>query len=375
MKKFASLRSFSRKNTRSVDYSLDGQHHLDSDFPIALQPELTQTQQRYVLVRESVQAGKCLYSEPPLMVQDSTPTALSLQNALSNLDQNGQRAFIDLPRPPGIPPSPSGSISSLPEEHTPKKAKAKPSISSLSGAMSDSASVLFFAKKNQAKMDELLATFNAHAFTLGEDSYSGMKSGTCGRGIFLVLSRFAHSCTPSANFHWDSSKFRMVVQSLVPMDKNTLPTISLVDPFLPRVERRKILREKFGFECHCAACDRDEATIRLSDARRARVHVLFIDMPNKNPRDAIRSVEEAFDLLDEEGLMGWRGCFTYDAFQFSVACSDFSSAKVWIAKAYQAFIRERGYDSEDARLMARYMSNVASHHATGRLEKQLLSGS
>lgn len=141
-------------------------------------------------------------------------------------------------------------------------------------------------------------------------------------GVFPLLARFAHSCTPSAGFHWSALQHRMLVHALAPTPSSALPTIWLVDPFTPARARREALRARFGFRCRCPTCELPEDLLQLSDARRAQVAELWRDMPHhQDARRAVDAVESALALLAEEGLVGFRGCFCYDAFQYCVACS------------------------------------------------------
>lgn len=172
-------------------------------------------------------------------------------------------------------------------------------------------------------------------------------------GIFPLLGRFAHSCTPSTTFHWSAVTHRMQVYAIAATPSSSILTITLGDPFAPASSRREALRRRFGFRCRCATCSLPEEKLRLSDARRARVQELWREMPfHQNAVDAVRAVDEALELLDEEGLGGFKGCFCYDAFQYCVACSvgPSPSMSAW-AKADKAagLLDCEGLDQEGAR--------------------------
>ena len=64
------------------------------------------------------------------------------------------------------------------------------------------------------------------------------------------LYRLNHSCIPNAEASWDTSKQRIILKAIRPIQKDTEITISYINQFRSRKRRYR----KLGFKCNCAAC-------------------------------------------------------------------------------------------------------------------------
>ncbi|KAL8276320.1 hypothetical protein RQP46_011286 [Phenoliferia psychrophenolica] len=348
-------------------------------FPISYEPFPSQS---FIVARTPLVPGELVLAEAPLLTLEADPSPRAIKAAIANLPPHLQRTFLSLPAPLDLAlgSSHSSTLSSGTTATSATTPTDRSSLADIFAFVGENVGVPTRKKVDENSEDTLRKIFEANAFPLGGAAFpSGPSSPSKptewspGVGVFPLLSRFAHSCSPTTSIHWEALIGRLVVFAVTPIPALATLTITLVDPFLPASDRRAYLRQRFGFECRCPTCSADEDKLRLGDARRARIRNIFLEMPYvTKPEKAVRSCEEALELLDEEGLYGFRACFHYDAFQFCVACSDFSSAKKWIRRAWEAYVRERGEDSEDAQLMARYRAEPSAHHATGRLPPQNL---
>ncbi|KAK4701775.1 cytochrome c oxidase subunit 5b, partial [Phenoliferia sp. Uapishka_3] len=331
-------------------------------YPIQFEPFPSKN---YIEAKFYLYPGQRILDESPLFTADNPTSPLTVRLAVVNLPENFQRVFLALPSPLDLDHSNSSSSAS--------SSKSPMTESPVSGGEFPFADVR--ANISRRVEETILPIFAANTFPLGGNTYPSapVSKSSPGVGIFPILSRVAHSCTPNSNFHWEATLGRMILNAIRPIAATERLSITLVDPFLPSIDRKAFLRQRFGYECECAACRQDSEGTRMSDARRTRVRIIFQEMPYQTkPQTVLRRVEEAINLLNEEGLLGYKGCFFYDAAQFCIACSDFGAAKGWLQRAYEAFVIERGEESEDAKLMGRYLANPAEHHARGRLPQHKL---
>ncbi|KAI9326561.1 hypothetical protein DFJ73DRAFT_151103 [Zopfochytrium polystomum] len=89
-----------------------------------------------------------------------------------------------------------------------------------------------------------------------ESSLLGEQQGEIGKGLFLKAAHLNHSCEPNAVAMFDPTNCQIVVKvtrPLLAMDEILIsygPTASR----MKCVERRRLLLEKWSFNCECAAC-------------------------------------------------------------------------------------------------------------------------
>jgi len=105
-------------------------------------------------------------------------------------------------------------------------------------------------------------------FALGP---SGPKTNN---GLFLKISRFNHSCRPSAEFSWNPVRKRQEVRVVRPIMCGREITVSYFSHLVAaqdRLSRKKYLQTYYGFPCDCVACSLDEQEGKEDDEQRAKV--------------------------------------------------------------------------------------------------------
>jgi hypothetical protein len=117
---------------------------------------------------------------------------------------------------------------------------------------------------------QMLSVFRNNAFALGE--------GGIGQAVFRGISRINHSCVPNSqgNFHAGMGKFNIHATRDIAIDEEV--TVS----YLPehgsmRAVRLEKLREGYGFDCGCSACDNSKDDGVSSEGRRAHMQNLMED--------------------------------------------------------------------------------------------------
>ncbi|KAI0073770.1 SET domain-containing protein [Panus rudis PR-1116 ss-1] len=196
-------------------------------------------------------------------------------------------------------------------------------------------------------------------------------------GIFLLASFFNSSCSPNVSRYWDQTQGMMHFRTLRDIEEGEELCINYCEILATREERKnEIMRDK-GFECRCSACEvEEEDKVRESDDRRVTIAALYDEVGEcaNEPMLAIRKVKRALRLLKEEGIVTYVTSFCYDAFQFCVMVSDFSTAKQWIRQAYEVSLCTTGPDSDAARMFKMYWANPRAHPMAGAFQKSILSG-
>ncbi|MBW0518321.1 hypothetical protein O181_058036 [Austropuccinia psidii MF-1] len=87
--------------------------------------------------------------------------------------------------------------------------------------------------------------------------------------VYLTISRFNHSCSPNARWHFDQSTFSLHLCAVRDIAEEEEITVSYIDHLCCRAERQERLYSKWAFECRCPACGLDDNVEKQkSDSRR-----------------------------------------------------------------------------------------------------------
>ena len=85
----------------------------------------------------------------------------------------------------------------------------------------------------------------------------GRSNNKSKNGIFPELSRFNHSCVPSAEFRWNEKLHRQEIRSIrniSPGEEITLCYFTLDIMAQSKKDRQDYLEGHYGFICDCIAC-------------------------------------------------------------------------------------------------------------------------
>ncbi|KAJ3144288.1 hypothetical protein HDU89_008615 [Geranomyces variabilis] len=203
-------------------------------------------------------------------------------------------------------------------------------------------------------------------------------------GIFLVISRFNHSCTPNALFHWSQTLNRQVVYSIKPIAKGQEIEVAYISVMSPPATRHFALKKNFNFGCRCTACSLPRKELELSASRRAECVAIAqrIDtqLDRGEPLLALRSIRRAMDLAKLEGV--WESetaPLCYDAFRICVMWGDERHAREWADLGFKLCSIIKGQDSTDAKMMRGLRDDPRSESVRGKslwvaLGEQVLVG-
>ncbi|KAG6019655.1 hypothetical protein E4U40_006809 [Claviceps sp. LM458 group G5] len=134
-------------------------------------------------------------------------------------------------------------------------------------------------------------------------------------------------------------------------------------------ERRRHLKEKFGFDCACEMCVLPAADIQASNGRRAEMenHDRAIANPlrmMRQPEKSLAHCRSMLKLLDEEypastTILHVRAY--YDAFQICIAHGDQARASIFAERSYEMSVVCRGEDSPETKNMKPFVLNPTKH--------------
>ncbi|KAJ3024027.1 hypothetical protein HKX48_007958 [Thoreauomyces humboldtii] len=190
-------------------------------------------------------------------------------------------------------------------------------------------------------------------------------------GVFLVISRFNHSCIPNALFHWSEALNRQVVYNIKPLVKGQEIEVAYISLMAPARTRQSLLKKNFNFGCRCPACTLPPKELAISASQRSECVAIAqrIDsqVDRSEPLVALYSIRRAMDLSELEGL--WESetaPLCYDAFRICVMWGDEVHAREWADLGFRLCGIIKGEASNDASMMKGLRDDPRSESANGK---------
>lgn len=190
-------------------------------------------------------------------------------------------------------------------------------------ALDDTARRKFFSLCDWRTPKTALGIFQSNGYPCGD------KAGVC-----FKFSRVNHSCAPNLCHVWDEDGFYYVFAAKDIRKGDELCT-TYIDVAQPRSQRQAILRDHFGFDCRCPACEEPSSQ---GDDRRQRIAdldvAIYEDVKKGRYDAAVVKADERIRLLELEGIdtppMMVRTC--NDAHQAMVHKGDRRRAGEWFQR-------------------------------------------
>ncbi|KAF2158465.1 hypothetical protein M409DRAFT_71630 [Zasmidium cellare ATCC 36951] len=190
-------------------------------------------------------------------------------------------------------------------------------------------------------------------------------------GVFLKCSRFNHSCTANAAYHWNEDVEEEKVYSVRDIDDGEEITVNYLSDevwALPGRERRRQIQEAYGFDCVCSRCMNGQAFGEgESDVRRTRLGDIDRaigggELIMTNPAKALSMCREALELLhkEEEAAPRLESVY-YDAFQICICHGDVVRGSTFAKLAVEAKRSWQGDRASGLAKMEAFVRNPASH--------------
>lgn len=271
-----------------------------------------------VVATQTIAPGTCIVAEAPVLTTECLKSAetdeIDLGNELKKRPKGSQRAYLSL-------------CNAFPE-------KGKP----------------------------ITSIFRSNAYAFGRGSEHG--------GVFLVTSRFNHSCRPNAQHRYNPLLEKETVYSIQPIEIGEEITLSYHHGGTSS-QRKADLKEYFRFDCTCDACSLPEDQLAVSDARLIRAQELNEQIGShtrayNTPELALADCRELLKIYQEEKIADLRmPNLYYDAFQIAAMHSDQARAKTFANRYRQLIVVAEGPDSVDALEMMSFARKPSSHASFG----------
>ena len=136
------------------------------------------------------------------------------------------------------------------------------------------------------------------------DGRAAANDGIVRSAVYRLCSRINHACRPNCFAAWCAARAEQTVHALRDISAGEEISVAYVGGAEAGVRdvRRKLLREKYGFECGCSACILDGAELTASDTRQSRIHQIHGMLGPTPPPNLPLLVQEHIQLMREEGL-------------------------------------------------------------------------
>lgn len=271
---------------------------------------------RGAMVEKKITSDETIDSEKPVaMIFSKAACAAGIAKTPKKKEKTKKidsKAFGDLPAPETV-------VSELPAPE--EKSKPEPPLllllayelqtyfPELAASRAFSAtSVQIHSTKEEKDSIRTLATLTGDAGSFGVVRLNAINVVTpltgkfLGTGFFKRLSMINHSCNPNCAIEWCEDSLRLFsVREILKGEELTRDYLAPVSSaFFYRCERKKILKERFGFDCECSECMNDEEEdmsppSTWDDKKMIKIDLLFSSPASTPVEHAENLVQEFFD--------------------------------------------------------------------------------
>ncbi|KAJ7188534.1 hypothetical protein C8R46DRAFT_1054982 [Mycena filopes] len=152
-----------------------------------------------------------------------------------------------------------------------------------------------FGPEQEPILGTLLTNYQPVTIDIPETEYSG---------LFPILCRANHDCSPNANFFFNSRSFTGQFHAVRAIAKGEEITVMYSELAASRSQRRAELQEHYKFLCECSTCSLPPALVEKSDARRRAIGELIPMMHTGRYAEdlSVARIEELLEWATEEGM-------------------------------------------------------------------------
>ncbi|KAK0462307.1 uncharacterized protein EV420DRAFT_1477055 [Desarmillaria tabescens] len=164
-------------------------------------------------------------------------------------------------------------------------------------------------------------------------------------GIFPLLSRANHDCTPNSHYFFNFSSFTGEFRAMRDIPQGDEVTIAYTHVLAPRGARQAQLRSGYSFICSCAACHLDAKQAEASDERRARIHQLVEEITPGNSawrKPSYERMTECLNMVEKERLDIYRAQILFYGGTLLLQQGDITHFLQWMKRAKEEYRRFEG---------------------------------
>ncbi|KAJ7782817.1 hypothetical protein B0H16DRAFT_1403118 [Mycena metata] len=166
-------------------------------------------------------------------------------------------------------------------------------------------------------------------------------------GLFPILCRANHDCSPNTNFFFNPRSFTGQFHAVRAIAKDEEITVLYSELAAPRDERRAELQEHYKFLCECSTCSLRPDLAEKSDSRRRAIGALIPMMHAGSYADdlTLARIEELLEWATEEGMYALYAEILVYGFGLGMRLGAPDVARKWSQMAATAFKILDGADS------------------------------
>ncbi|KAJ6497831.1 hypothetical protein C8R45DRAFT_141455 [Mycena sanguinolenta] len=166
-------------------------------------------------------------------------------------------------------------------------------------------------------------------------------------GLFPILCRANHDCSPNANFFFNWRTFTGQFHAVRAIAKGEEITALYCELAASRPERRAELQEHYKFLCDCSTCSLAPNLAEQSDVRRKAIRELIPMMHAGIYADdmSVARIQELLDMATEEGLYALYAEILVYGFGLATKLGALEQGRKWSQMAATAFRVLDGADS------------------------------
>ncbi|KAJ7128936.1 hypothetical protein C8R43DRAFT_1026427 [Mycena crocata] len=166
-------------------------------------------------------------------------------------------------------------------------------------------------------------------------------------GLFPILCRANHDCSPNANFFFNTRSFTGQLHAVRTIAKDEEVTVLYCELAASREERRAELLEHYKFVCECKTCSLSPVALAESDSRRKAIGALIPLMHQGRYDDgmSVARIEELLAAALTEGLYALFAELLVYGYGLATKIRAVDVARKWSQMAATAFKVLDGADS------------------------------
>ncbi|KAG7439751.1 SET domain-containing protein, partial [Guyanagaster necrorhizus] len=164
-------------------------------------------------------------------------------------------------------------------------------------------------------------------------------------GIFPLLSRANHDCTPNTHYFFNFSSFTGEFRPTRDIPEGAEVTISYTHVLAPRSARQAHLRSCYSFICSCAVCGLDAKKAEASDERRARIHQLVEELTpgsSVQRKPSYDKIKDCLKMVEKERLDVYRAQILFYGGTLLLQQGDVTHFLQWMRRAEEEYLRIEG---------------------------------
>ncbi|WVW86658.1 hypothetical protein I302_108712 [Kwoniella bestiolae CBS 10118] len=231
-------------------------------------------------------------------------------------------------------------------------------------------------RRDNGETSQTMNVINTNSIPLPDEGDGVVRSV----GLFEMLLRVNHCCTPHAGWYWYEEDTEMRLYAYTDIPPNTQITVSYLsnnDLIKPSVSRRKKIFDDFGFDCQCESCSLPSDSILASDERlkecvriRSKVLRTSITAYAREKDQALQELKRSIIFLRKEKKFNALGRIYEKMYEVYAIHGDIEKSKRWARIAFHQFKKTIGRKKAMESFLVDQMDDPRRYPLWGELAKK-----